>query len=144
MGTPKIADCSARRTYSLLSHSLPGGVDPPSATTSRSCLPYSGFECRSDVKIYNSKTGEYVLKTPVIPNALFFTQSIADTVNYLTTLYKKCSGSIQKGKICVHDTDKKIAITLVIVNDSMDVLTAYPFRVEDIPTAGCGAKCNYP
>ena len=128
-------------------HSLPGKTDPPSAITSNACAEYNGFECRSDVEIYNSKTDSYLQKTPQISKQLFFVKSIAETVTYLTTLYNSahCRGIMkQDKKICVHDTNAKIVIALVIKNASMDILTAYPFRVEDISSAKCDDTCNYP
>ncbi|KAL5505679.1 hypothetical protein EMCRGX_G007145 [Ephydatia muelleri] len=130
-----IPKCTSRKT------------DPPSARTSNACTAYNGFECRSDIEIYISKTKIYQQKTPKISNQLFFVKSIAEAVTYLTTLYNSahCRGIMkQDKKICVHDTNAKIVIALVIKNASMDILTAYPFRVSDISSAKCDATCNYP
>lgn len=128
-------------------HCLPSGKDPVCVITSGKCTPYNGFECRSNVKIYNADINQYVTKTPIIANQLFFTQSIVDTVNYLITLYKsnKCSSLVAQGKqLCVQDTQRRIAVAMFIVNSSKDILTAYPLRVSDLPSAGCDAQCLYP
>ena len=128
-------------------HCLPSGKDPACVKTSSTCTSYQGFQCRSDVKIYNAEIGQYVTKTPVIANQLFFTQSIVDTVNYLITLYKssKCYSLVaQQKQLCVQDTQKSIVIAMYIVNSSKDILTAYPIRPTDLPSAGCDAVCVYP
>ena len=128
-------------------HCLPSGKDPVCVITSSKCATYRGFECRSDVKIFNADIKNYVTKTPIIANQLFFTDSIVNTVNYLITLYKssKCSSLVAQEKLlCVHDTQKAIAVAMYIVNSSKDILTAYPLRVSDLPSAGCNAQCVYP
>ena len=125
-------------------HSLPGGNDPTSAKTAMPCAAYKGLECRSTVEIYDSASINFVPKTPQIANALFFACTIKDTVDYLIALYQSpnCRTVIKNGKVCVRDNTKGIAVALVIVNGA-DILTAYPFRVENFPPANCDAKCEY-
>lgn len=110
-----------------------------SATTSSPCAAYNGFPCRNGDVMIRNVNSTFATKR-AIPNQLFFTQSIEETVTYLTTLYNSanCIGIIQKDKmICVHDTEKENCYS----TGDEKCFEGCPV----IPThTRCNATCKYP